>query len=164
MMYTAFYILIGLVVFQGQKGESSGAPLAWRPIYCVPLVGIEGGDLAALQFSFSFRDAFKTEFFASSFDGEVAYADWVRPESEEHPEYTKLIRASHCGPVKSLQRSPFFDDVLLSVGDWTFQVWREGHDKPLFMSPYAHHYYIAGMNVLMHLWRYRHVRLICPCS
>ncbi|GMH45419.1 hypothetical protein BSKO_13376 [Bryopsis sp. KO-2023] len=128
---------------KGQKGDSATG-LQWRPIYTVALIGCEGGDLASLQFSFSLQDAFKTEFFASSFDGEVAYADWVRPEDEEHPEHTKSITMSHCGPVKSLQRSPFFDGVLLSVGDWTFQIWREGHDKPLFVSPYAQQYYITA--------------------
>jgi hypothetical protein len=55
-------------------------------------------------------------------DGEVAYCDFVKPADVEHPDYVKAISQYHYGPVIGLQRSPFFDDVLLSVGDWAFKV------------------------------------------
>lgn len=29
------------------------------------------------------------------------------------------------GPMSDLQRSPFFSDVVLSVGGWSFSVWKE---------------------------------------
>ena len=32
----------------------------------------------------------------------------------------------HCGPVCCVERSPFFREVLLSVGGWTFALWKEG--------------------------------------
>lgn len=32
----------------------------------------------------------------------------------------------HCGPVCCVERSPFFRDILLSVGGWTFALWKEG--------------------------------------
>ena len=32
----------------------------------------------------------------------------------------------HDGPVVSLQRSPFFKDVILCVGGWSFSIWKEG--------------------------------------
>jgi hypothetical protein len=50
----------------------------------------------------------------------------------------------HCGPLVAVQRSPFLEDVLLTVGDWTFQVWREGDAAPLFVSPYAPECYTGG--------------------
>ena len=49
------------------------------------------------------------------------------------------------GPIVALERSPFFDDILLSVGDWSFQIWREGEATPLFQSGYAADYCTAGM-------------------
>ena len=34
---------------------------------------------------------------------------------------------AHGGPVHTLKRNPFFQDVLLSVGGWNFNLWREGN-------------------------------------
>jgi hypothetical protein len=46
------------------------------------------------------------------------------------------ITAVHQGPVRVLLRSPFFDNVILSVGIWTFALWRDGIEVliPLFPS------------------------------
>ena len=32
---------------------------------------------------------------------------------------------AHGGPVHTLERNPFFYDLLLSVGGWNFCLWRE---------------------------------------
>lgn len=112
----------------------------------MPLISSEGGDLACLKFSLSLESCTKTDFFAGSFDGEIVHADWTRAEGVEHPDHTKSIRTAHAGGVVELARSPFFDDVIVSVGDWTFRIWKEGHEKPLFVSPYAQGYYVAGAN------------------
>ncbi len=48
------------------------------------------------------------------------------------------------GPVIALERSPFFEDVVLTCGDWQWQLWREGAATPLFTSGYAADYYTAG--------------------
>ena len=32
----------------------------------------------------------------------------------------------HDGPIVTLQRSPFFRDIVLLVGGWTFSIWKEG--------------------------------------
>ena len=34
--------------------------------------------------------------------------------------------SGHCGPVCCVERSPFFRDILLSVGGWTLALWKEG--------------------------------------
>ena len=44
----------------------------------------------------------------------------------------------------ALERSPFFEDMLLTVGDWSFCIWREGETTPLFQSGYAGEYYACG--------------------
>ena len=38
----------------------------------------------------------------------------------------ELVLAAHEGLVCVLQRSPFFKDILLSIGGWTFAIWKEG--------------------------------------
>lgn len=54
-----------------------------------------------------------------------------------------LLQA-HVGPVIALERSPFFDDIVLTCGDWQWQIWQEGQSTPLFQSGYAQDYYTAG--------------------
>ncbi len=63
-----------------------------------------------------------------------------------HPLCTPLHRIpqAHTGPVVSVERSPFFDDIILTAGDWQFQIWKEGAAAPLFQSGYAREYYTAG--------------------
>lgn len=44
-----------------------------------------------------------------------------------------------------MQRSPFMDDVILTVGDWTWMLWREvRHDSPCIVSPPGSAMYAAG--------------------
>ena len=33
---------------------------------------------------------------------------------------------AHDGPIATLHRSPFFKDIVLTVGGWTFAIWKEG--------------------------------------
>ena len=66
-------------------------------------------------------------------------------QGEEHPDYSKACVRAHNGAIITLQRSPFFEDVLLSVGDWSCALWKEGqHQAPLFTSPHAPAPYTAG--------------------
>jgi hypothetical protein len=44
----------------------------------------------------------------------------------------ELVLAAHEGFVCVLQRSPFFKDILLSIGGWTFAIWKEGVSVNLF--------------------------------
>lgn len=43
--------------------------------------------------------------------------------SAPKPAYYRTV---HDGLINTVQRSPFFSDVLLCVGGWTFSVWKEG--------------------------------------
>ena len=39
------------------------------------------------------------------------------------PDFYHVI---HDGPVTTTQRSPFFKEILLCVGGWSFTIWKEG--------------------------------------
>lgn len=52
---------------------------------------------------------------------------------------------AHAGGAAALQRSPFYDDLLLSAGAWTWAIWREGATgPPLLQSPAALEQYTAA--------------------
>ena len=42
--------------------------------------------------------------------------------------FVKWIANDHFRPCNSLQRSPFYKDIMLSVGDWNFNLWKEASD------------------------------------
>ncbi|KAH7299086.1 hypothetical protein KP509_25G072000 [Ceratopteris richardii] len=56
----------------------------------------------------------------------------------------KSISECHNGQVRSLQRSPFFEDIILSVDVWTFALWRIGFKKPIFVSRSVEGYLTTG--------------------
>ena len=37
----------------------------------------------------------------------------------------ELTLSGHFGPISDLDRSPFFSDIILSVGGWSFNIWKE---------------------------------------
>lgn len=59
-------------------------------------------------------------------------------------EFVRWIARDHPRAAVCLQPSPFFPEILLSVGDTEFHLWKIGEDKPLFTSPMAHTYLTAG--------------------
>ncbi|KXZ55747.1 hypothetical protein GPECTOR_2g1297 [Gonium pectorale] len=117
--------------------------LVWKPIHSVHLISLIGMDLGGTRLAFDFRRLEQGMFYAGSFDGELVYADFVKPEGEENPDYAKSCLQAHVGPVIALERSPFFEDIVLTCGDWQWQVWQEGSSTPLFTSGYAQDYYTA---------------------
>lgn len=36
-----------------------------------------------------------------------------------------MILEAHDGPINALERSPFFKDIILTAGGWTFAIWKE---------------------------------------
>ncbi len=116
----------------------------WRPTWSIGLVREQGGDLASTKLSFNLKDSLETAFFAASMDGEIAYAEYHKPDNVQHPEYTKMTIDAHFGAISTLQRSPFFEDIVLSVGEWSFKIWKEGLSSPIFVSASATTYLTMG--------------------
>ena len=37
----------------------------------------------------------------------------------------ELVLDAHDGPITAIERSPFFKDVILTAGGWSFAIWKE---------------------------------------
>ncbi|KAJ7548217.1 hypothetical protein O6H91_07G003200 [Diphasiastrum complanatum] len=72
--------------------------------------------------------------------GEVCSGDFCTARAS----IIKHISESHFGQVRALQRSPFFEDILLSIDIWTFALWKEDYMKPIFVSRSAEGYLTTG--------------------
>merc|ERR1719326_2093283 len=84
--------------------------------------------------------------------GSLAFANWATPGSAasfsaggmpDASEGQRIVN-DHFRPCNSLQRSPFYKDVMLSVGDWNFNLWKEGMREPIFSSPMSSTYQTVG--------------------
>ncbi|CAH1773609.1 unnamed protein product [Owenia fusiformis] len=72
----------------------------------------------------------QTKFYVGTEDGEIVYVDWMPQKDQDTGKINtpkpEFYHQAHDGPIVTLQRSPFFKDVLLCIGGWTFSLWKEG--------------------------------------
>uniref|UniRef100_A0A6Q2YY72 WD repeat domain 63 n=1 Tax=Esox lucius TaxID=8010 RepID=A0A6Q2YY72_ESOLU len=124
--------------------------LTWKPLFRVSLPKIDtSGEYSPLKFSL--RDntfnipaihspnwglngsqtpnLFSDNLFFLPQDGELVYTDWKLEKDDSgrlfsvKPSHRFTI---HDGLVNTVRRSPFFKDIVLTVGGWTFAIWKEG--------------------------------------
>ncbi|XP_063263482.1 dynein axonemal intermediate chain 3 isoform X3 [Prinia subflava] len=90
-----------------------------------------------------------TDFFVGNEDGEVVYSNWkkkidtnsAKPVSQKHSQKYAL----HTETINTLQKSPFFKDILLSIGGQKFAIWKEGvTNGPILQSSCSAGRYTAG--------------------
>ncbi|XP_052034436.1 dynein axonemal intermediate chain 3 [Apodemus sylvaticus] len=92
---------------------------------------------------------FCTKFFVGTEEGEVIYTDW---KMERDSETGRLMAKKpvnlytvHDGAVHTVQRSPFFNDIILTVGGWNVAIWKEEvMTGPLLQTCCAPKRYTAG--------------------
>ncbi|XP_051803637.1 dynein axonemal intermediate chain 3 isoform X2 [Acanthochromis polyacanthus] len=89
-----------------------------------------------------------TKFYFGTEDGEIVYTDWKLEKDESgrlHSAKPLSCFRTHQGLVNTIQRSPFFKDIILTSGGWNFAIWKEGFmDGPIVMSPSSEQQYTAG--------------------
>ncbi|KAL5486545.1 hypothetical protein EMCRGX_G019042 [Ephydatia muelleri] len=71
-----------------------------------------------------------TKYYIGTEDGEIVCGDWVPTKDSESGKLIspkpEFYSRAHCGAVCCVERSPFFRDIILSVGGWNFAIWKEG--------------------------------------
>ncbi|KAJ3272283.1 WD repeat-containing protein 63 [Terramyces sp. JEL0728] len=80
-----------------------------------------------------------TKFYCATEEGDLIYADWTTEKvSDEKASRVEFAYGAHYGPMSEIARSPFFPDILLTVGGWSFHIWKEKHHMgPLLSSAQA---------------------------
>jgi hypothetical protein len=117
----------------------------WKPFVQINLFRQDGsGELGLSRILFHPKQS-TTTFFAASDEGDLIMIDWsVKPtggtgeEGSKFAEYVKLTFDSERNyrPVLALERSPFYEDLLLTVHDFHFCIWKTSidFDYPIFRS------------------------------
>lgn len=90
-----------------------------------------------------------TNFFVGTEDGEVLYTDWKMERDGDSgrllSQKPSSVHSIHDGLVHTVQRSPFFKDIILSIGGWNFAIWKEGVTSgPLLQSCCSAKRYTVG--------------------
>lgn len=78
-----------------------------------------------------------SKFFCATDEGDVIYSDWfaeVKADDKETGSRVESVLTGHHGPVADIHRSPFFPDILLTVGGWSFNIWREKQSSGSLLS------------------------------
>jgi WD40 repeat protein len=84
---------------------------------------------------------------AASDTGDIMQIEWAsRTMEETSAEHVKIILNSEMSyrAVIELRRSPFYNDILMTVHDFNFCIWKEGCDEPIFTSYYSTAYMTCG--------------------
>ncbi|XP_072505013.1 dynein axonemal intermediate chain 3 isoform X2 [Notamacropus eugenii] len=92
---------------------------------------------------------YNTMFFVGTEDGEVIYTDWKMERDHDtgrliskKPENRYLV---HDGSIHTVQRSPFYQDIVLTIGGWNVAIWKEGVPQgPLLQTCCSTKKYTAG--------------------
>ncbi|XP_068563257.1 dynein axonemal intermediate chain 3 [Cebidichthys violaceus] len=89
-----------------------------------------------------------TKLFIGTESGEIIYTDWKLVKDESGRLHT--AKPLHCFSihhwlVNTVQLSPFFTDIVLTIGSWSFAIWNEGvMDGPIIKSPNFEHWCTVG--------------------
>ncbi|CAO2600369.1 Dynein axonemal intermediate chain 3 [Lemmus lemmus] len=94
-------------------------------------------------------DDFCTKFFVGTEEGEVIYTDWKMERDSETgrfmPKKPVNLYTVHDGAVHTIQRSPFYNDIILTIGGWNVAIWKEEvMTGPLLQTCCAPKRYTAG--------------------
>ncbi|NWV22739.1 WDR63 protein, partial [Origma solitaria] len=85
-----------------------------------------------------------TEYFVGNEDGEIVYSDWKMKTDSAKPKHSQKYNL-HVEAINTLQKSPFFEDIFLSIGGQKFAVWKEGvTNGPILQSSCSAGRYTAG--------------------
>ncbi|NXK18220.1 WDR63 protein, partial [Arenaria interpres] len=84
-------------------------------------------------------------FFVGTEDGEIVYSDWKMEIESDLAKTVSQKYTIHTESVNTLQRSPFFKDIVLSIGGRNFAIWKEGVTvRPILQSSCSAGRYTAG--------------------
>lgn len=138
------------------KDSKTQTAIPWYPLFKMQLKRLEGaGELSLCRVCHGVGGGSavdrRSQFFCSSEEGEIVFADWrarastaptgTKADDEgddaDAPDYVQWMSPDHSRPAVALELSPFFSDLVLSIGDWSFQLWRLGHQRPIYTSPQA---------------------------
>ncbi|KAJ3375105.1 WD repeat-containing protein 63 [Allomyces arbusculus] len=127
------------------KKDLKSLDQAWKPIFKVPLLAMDGTfDYGLMRVAV---DPNVTRLWCATEEGDVIQADWmVEKQDADKGAASRVDMTSgvHYAPVGDVLRSPIYPDILLSVGGWACYVWQDKSSVPLISSALSAAHYTCG--------------------
>lgn len=119
----------------------------WKPFITIPLFKTDGTGEQGLSKILFNPHSMSPQFWAGSDEGDLIFVDWSkRPTGKEEDQSKKadfmMARESQRNyrPVCALEQSPFFEDLIMTVHDFNFSIWKidlDDYQDPIFTSSYT---------------------------
>lgn len=137
--------------FQSALDSINDVDFVWKPVHKIQLLRQDSGTEMGCGHILYCKDRdHLANFYASTEEGELIFGDWfpAKVDEDRKPDFWKKMFtiSKTFRPMLSLERSPFFPDVLLGVTDWAFFLWsdRGQVQELLFQSSYTSTYFTRG--------------------
>ena len=118
----------------------------WKPYMKLDLFKQDGSGELGLCRALLLKDQLVPTFWATSDEGDLCLVDWsVKPvggADDGGPKFAEYVKQTYESekeyrPALALERSPFFPNLILTVHNFHFAIWKidlEGYEKPIFRS------------------------------
>ena len=140
-------ILFWETSFPPDKTPYKNQDYIWQPLLKVQLTRLDTkADIGGTQLYIAPSQKDST-FWATSDSGDLLFGDWVaRSHDDSRPDFVKKAYPSEFAfrPSVSMQVSPFYPDVILTVHDFHFNVWKDSCESPVFQSYFSPVYLTCG--------------------
>jgi WD40 repeat protein len=127
------------------KKELKALDQNWRPTFKVPLLSLDCTfDYGLMKIA---MDPNSSRIWCATEEGDVIQGDWLVDKQDSEKGASSKVEAVcgiHYAPVNDVLRSPFFPDILLSVGGWSCQIWQDKGTTPLISSAPSSTHYCCG--------------------
>jgi dynein intermediate chain 3, axonemal len=133
-------ILFWETVFPLEKNPYKNLDFVWQPLLKVQLTRPDTkADIGGthLYINKTQKDSF---FWATSDSGDLMSGDWVaKSHDDSRPDFVKKAYYSDFAfrPTVAMQVSPFFHDIILTVHDFHFNIWKDTCETPIFQSYFS---------------------------
>lgn len=108
---------------QKPRGRREADGPLWIPIMRIVVQSEVGGALSCTRFNFSNRERpLSTKYFIGSNEGEVVFAEFGAAEKGGSADTIHFHSSAHTSTIVALSRCPAFPNLVMSAGDWSFQV------------------------------------------
>jgi WD40 repeat protein len=124
---------------EGRRQVKEKDSAGWVPFCVAPIYNPSTSatyHLNSINFDFSHSD----KVYLTSLEGEficTSLSQIMAQKSDAKSSSIIAKQSRHMGPAFGGQKSPFFSNIFVTCGDWSFQVWKEDIEMPLITSPMA---------------------------
>lgn len=142
---------------KGVPGES----VAWVPLLKWAVSRPDGsGDLIGLRIHLECKNAEGEPDYlmcCTSAEGEFATCFWgpkdearqrgapgFEADTRREARMMRSLAEAHAGPAWALHRHPALPEYYLTVGDWSFKIWKIGLNTPILSSPMGESHFTCG--------------------